>query len=93
MSDKKLPEHPGKRECGTYLITGNCNLKNKCKYHHPKNITPIEPGLALNDNGLPLRPNQAVCPDFSRFGLCKSGPTCKFDHSTEPSSSSSSGGK
>ncbi|XP_010500334.1 PREDICTED: zinc finger CCCH domain-containing protein 13-like [Camelina sativa] len=57
------------------------------KYHQPKNITPIEPGLTLNENGLPLRPNKPVCPHFSRFGLCKSGPTCKFDHSSSSSRS------
>ncbi|XP_010496677.1 PREDICTED: zinc finger CCCH domain-containing protein 13-like [Camelina sativa] len=85
MSDKKMPTRPGIPECSNYLLTGNCDLK-ECKYHHPMNTTPIESGLALNNKGLPLRPNQTVCPNFSRFGLCKSGQACKFDHSSSSGS-------
>ncbi|KAG7599783.1 Zinc finger CCCH-type superfamily [Arabidopsis suecica] len=84
MSDEIYPERPGEPECSYYLRTGNCYLKQNCKYHHPKNITPREPPCPLNDKGLPLRPDQAICPHYSRFGICKSGPICKFDHSTTP---------
>ncbi|CAL9218079.1 unnamed protein product [Arabidopsis halleri] len=87
MSDENYPERPGEPECSYYLRTGNCYLKQNCKYHHPKNITPREPPCPLNDKGLPLRPDQAICPHYSRLGICKSGPICKFDHSTKPSSS------
>ncbi|XP_023644725.1 zinc finger CCCH domain-containing protein 13 [Capsella rubella] len=87
MSDKNLPQRPDEPLCSYYQITGNCNMKQNCKFHHPKNIKPIEPKLVLTDNGLPLRPNKAICPHYSRFGLCKSGPRCKYDHSTRPSSS------
>ncbi|KAF2607493.1 hypothetical protein F2Q68_00044696 [Brassica cretica] len=49
--------------------------------------SPREPPCDLNENGLPLRPNQTICPHYNMFGLCKLGPTCRFDHSTKPPSS------
>nr|GMC52077.1 zinc finger CCCH domain-containing protein ZFN-like isoform X1 [Ipomoea batatas]GMC54782.1 zinc finger CCCH domain-containing protein ZFN-like isoform X1 [Ipomoea batatas] len=30
--------------------------------------------------GLPLRPGEQICIFYSRYGICKFGPSCKFDH-------------
>ncbi|CAN8302840.1 unnamed protein product [Cochlearia groenlandica] len=76
-----LPERLGQQECKYYLKSGNCYLKQNCKYnHHKENIKPREPSCPLNDKGLPLRHYQIICPHYCRFGICRSGPICRFDH-------------
>ncbi|KAK1372713.1 hypothetical protein POM88_028906 [Heracleum sosnowskyi] len=37
--------------------------------------------FTLNEEGLPLRPGQSICSHFSRFRICKFGPSCKYNHS------------
>lgn len=32
---------------------------------------------------LPLRPGQMVCSYYTRHGVCKFGPTCRFHHPPE----------
>ncbi|VVB00931.1 unnamed protein product [Arabis nemorensis] len=88
MAGDKFPQRPGQPDCVGYLKTAYCPLKKKCKYHHPKNITPSE--CYVNAVGLPLRPGQPICPHYSRFGLCQSVLACKFDHSSTNASSSGS---
>lgn len=68
MSGQEIPERSNQQ-----------NNKN----NHPVTTSPKEPPCDLNENGLPLRPNQTICPHYNRFGLCKLGPTCRFDHSTK----------
>ncbi|KAK4375828.1 hypothetical protein RND71_006505 [Anisodus tanguticus] len=46
----------------------------------------------LSDKGLPLRPGQAVCSFYSRYGICKFGPACKYDHPEHYDNSASSTG-
>ncbi|KAK9926734.1 hypothetical protein M0R45_023947 [Rubus argutus] len=43
------------------------------------------------DKGLPLRPDQNICTHYSRYGICKFGPACKFDHPLHLTSSTTSG--
>ena len=31
--------------------------------------------------------DQNICSHYSRYGICKFGPSCKFDHSIQPASS------
>lgn len=31
--------------------------------------------------------DQNICSHYSRYGICKFGPACKFDHSIQPASS------
>jgi hypothetical protein len=33
--------------------------------------------------------DQIICSYYSRYGICKFGPACKFDHSIQPPSSGS----
>ncbi|KAL8123357.1 zinc finger CCCH domain-containing protein 42-like [Apium graveolens] len=34
----------------------------------------------VNDKGLPLRPDMEICIYYSRYGMCKRGPGCRFEH-------------
>lgn len=45
------------------------------RFHHPETSS-----CTLNDKGLPLRPDKEVCAFYDRYGVCKHGPACKFDH-------------
>ncbi|KAL8123358.1 zinc finger CCCH domain-containing protein 8-like isoform X1 [Apium graveolens] len=38
----------------------------------------------VNDKDLPLRPDMEICPYYSRYGICKRGPGCRFDHRLPP---------
>ena len=40
-------------------------------------------GCAMGPTGLPLRPGQEECKHFLRFGMCKFGQLCKYDHPPE----------
>ncbi|CAN7051616.1 hypothetical protein IGI04_027338 [Brassica rapa subsp. trilocularis] len=64
-------------------------IPERSKQQSSMTRSPREPPCDLNENGLPLRPHQTICPHYNRFGLCKLGPTCRFDHSTKPPSSDS----
>ncbi|KAH0449152.1 hypothetical protein IEQ34_022952 [Dendrobium chrysotoxum] len=47
---------------------------------HSKDHLPEFEGCLLSPIGLPQRPDHPVCTYYSRFGICKYGPACKFDH-------------
>ncbi|KAK4479932.1 hypothetical protein RD792_012984 [Penstemon davidsonii] len=84
--EEEYPLRPGEPECSFFLKTGDCKFKSTCKFHHPKNrITKAKTkakasSSALNDQGLPLRPDQPICTNYHRYGICKYGPACKYDH-------------
>eukprot|EP00250_Pteridium_aquilinum_P007061 c16856_g1_i1 orf=327-1532(+) len=80
--EDELPDREGQPECQYYLKTGDCGFGASCKFHHPKDRTPIaSPSrCTLNVVGLPLRPGEPQCNFYMRHGLCKFGPVCKFDH-------------
>ncbi|KAL5717865.1 hypothetical protein ACHQM5_010822 [Ranunculus cassubicifolius] len=90
----EYPERPGQKECQFYLKTGDCKYKSSCRFHHPKPQAqaqvqfqaqaPMSP--SLSPLGLPLRPDQIICTHFSRFGICKYGAACKYDHTPNPNS-------
>ncbi|KAI4326756.1 hypothetical protein MLD38_032035 [Melastoma candidum] len=62
------------------ITEGDCKFKSNCKYHHPKDRVLNSTTVVLSDKGLPLRPDQNICSYYSRYGICKFGPACKFDH-------------
>ncbi|KAL0905186.1 hypothetical protein M5K25_027373 [Dendrobium thyrsiflorum] len=49
-------------------------------HSHSKDHLPEFEGCLLSPIGLPQRPDHPVCIYYSRFGICKYGPACKFDH-------------
>ncbi|CAH1430180.1 unnamed protein product [Lactuca virosa] len=80
-----LPERPGEPECCYFMHTGNCKYGSDCKYYHPKEKIAQLAASSLGPLGLPLRPGsikrgQAVCSYYSLYGICKFGPTYKYDH-------------
>ncbi|KAI5329626.1 hypothetical protein L3X38_029023 [Prunus dulcis] len=88
---EELPQRPGQPVCIYFSTTGDCEFKSNCKYHHPKNQTAVSPSCALNDKGLPLRPQQQVeelpqrpgqpvCIYFSTTGDCEFKSNCKYHH-------------
>lgn len=50
----------------------------ECRYHHPPEAS--RTSSVLNNEGLPLRPGERICPHFQRTGACKFGYECRFDH-------------
>ncbi|XP_023772850.1 zinc finger CCCH domain-containing protein 43 isoform X1 [Lactuca sativa] len=101
MMGSDYPERPGQPECSYFMKTGDCKYRSGCKFHHPKSrITKTAPSV-LSDKGLPLRPekhsnqihsgmDQNMCTHYSRYGICKYGPACKYDHSPNSNSNSHS---
>ncbi|KAK6261872.1 hypothetical protein QUC31_007688 [Theobroma cacao] len=94
----EFPVRPGQPECSYFMKTGDCKFKSNCKYHHPKNRVAKPSPCTLSDKGLPLRPtsvfeiqDQSICSHYSRYGICKFGPACKFDHSVQAAPSVVSG--
>ncbi|KAG0452660.1 hypothetical protein HPP92_025324 [Vanilla planifolia] len=64
-------------------------LSHDCMPYHAKfNPSKLETCL-LSSIGLPLRPVEPVCIFYDRFGLCKFGPACKFDHPVNHNSAQS----
>ena len=54
---------------------GACRFGPTCRFDHPPEFA-----VRLNRKGLPLRPGEAICTFYERFGTCKFGPACKFHH-------------
>ncbi|PRQ17116.1 putative transcription factor C3H family [Rosa chinensis] len=52
--------------------------------------TAVSLSFTLSDKGLPLRPDQNICTHYSRYGIRKFGPACKFDHPSHLTSSTTS---
>lgn len=46
-----------------------------CKFDHPP-----EYAISLNQQGLPLRPEEPLCSFYAKKGECKFGASCKFNH-------------
>lgn len=46
-----------------------------CKFDHPPEFA-----VKLNQQGLPLRPEEPVCTFYAKKGDCKFGASCKFNH-------------
>ncbi|KAK6911225.1 Zinc finger, CCCH-type [Dillenia turbinata] len=86
-----FPERPGQPECQFYMKTGDCKFGAVCRFHHPRERHIPAPDCLLSPMGLPLRPlsdgpmftfkqGEPLCIFYSRYGICKFGPNCKFDH-------------
>ncbi|CAI9753999.1 unnamed protein product [Fraxinus pennsylvanica] len=75
MVIEDYPERPGEPEC---------KYKSNFKFHQTKKriSKPKANQCSLNDKGLPLRPDQPICTHYYRFGICKHGTGCKYDHSS-----------
>merc|ERR1712187_96805 len=45
------PLRPGETPCAFYLRTGICKF-NSCKFDHPENVTPMNPGASPGGSGV-----------------------------------------
>ncbi|CAK9180455.1 unnamed protein product [Ilex paraguariensis] len=46
----------------------------------PKSQAPKVNACHLSDKGLPIRPGTRICKHYERFGICKYGRACSFNH-------------
>ncbi|XP_068637134.1 zinc finger CCCH domain-containing protein 8-like isoform X2 [Aristolochia californica] len=83
------PQRLGQTECDYYMKTGVCKFGERCKFDHPVDRTAPAPSVmkqALQQSvkltlaGLPRREGEVLCSLYMKTGICKFGPTCKFDH-------------
>jgi hypothetical protein len=86
----EYPQRPWEPDCSYYLKFGRCGYGTTCMFNHP----PIRPSSAIAGGGggvehqqgqettteFPQRSGEADCSYYVKFGRCKYGMSCMFNH-------------
>ncbi|OQU91173.1 hypothetical protein SORBI_3001G132200 [Sorghum bicolor] len=87
------PQRPGKLNCRFYMSTGSCSYGSSCHFNHPRLKAKLEVSsfpseqrnhevefLELNRVGLPIREGARNCTYYMRYGTCRYGKKCCYNH-------------
>ncbi|CAI8590834.1 unnamed protein product [Vicia faba] len=91
--EQSFPARPNQQEYHYYSKPEELPFGPSYRYNQPPDMSAQKANVVLGPAGLPLRPGAAPCTHYTQRGICKFGPTCKFDHpiaslSYSPSASS-----
>ncbi|KAF3437236.1 hypothetical protein FNV43_RR19989 [Rhamnella rubrinervis] len=81
LPERSLPPPPA------YVMNNPVTETNVYSHHQPNKQVdefPERPGQPECTYFVKLGIDQNICTYYSRYGICKFGPACKFDHSVHP---------
>ncbi|XP_062192227.1 zinc finger CCCH domain-containing protein 43-like isoform X2 [Phragmites australis] len=85
--EPEYPRRPGEPDCSHYVKFGSCKYGMNCIFNHPPNPSGWQRQWHARagdkpeqETEYPQRPGEPDCSYYVKFGSCKHGMNCRFNH-------------